>query len=213
MVDQLDNHIGSMSKLVSKPIKSKHVCGMCQKGFTSKENLDKHIDAAHQLPRFKCNKCPRQYTMKQNLGEHIMTKHLDKRYECRIDDKCQEKFTRQDLRNYHEMGHKGQYKYVCKECCQGFYHPQQFKGHMNKHRNLKPYKCGVCDTSFTFPTDLPQHLHIHSEGDTRYDCPQKGCNESFATARYLEQHFRGFHKKVKPTYALHVAKCYGTVPP
>ena len=54
---------------------------------------------------------------------------------------------------------------------------------MNKHQNLEPYKCGVCNTSFTFPTDLPCHLHIHNENDTRYACPQKGYEESFATAR------------------------------
>ena len=49
MVDQLDNCNEMMLKPVSKPMKFKHVCGMCQKRFSTRENLDKHIDAAHQL--------------------------------------------------------------------------------------------------------------------------------------------------------------------
>ena len=67
-------------------------CSQCNKSFSSKQNLEKHLDSVHlKLKPFNCNQCDKSFPSKQNLDRHTDTVHLKiKAFEC---TKCNESFS------------------------------------------------------------------------------------------------------------------------
>ena len=54
-------------------------CGICDKSYASRRNLNLHIGSVHDKKKqFKCNVCDSNFSQKSNLKSHVAQVH-DKR--------------------------------------------------------------------------------------------------------------------------------------
>ena len=73
-------------------IGSKFQCPRCDKLFSHKWNVYKHIKSAHEGVKYACNECDHQVTDQTSLRRHIQAKHGGVKYDC---NKCDYQTTRQ----------------------------------------------------------------------------------------------------------------------
>ncbi len=57
-----------------KPFK----CNMCDVGFVSKEDLNRHIASLHEGWKLQCDYCAKSFTTEGNLKNHIVIVHESK---------------------------------------------------------------------------------------------------------------------------------------
>ena len=50
-------------------------CNRCEKQYSNRGNLDRHIKSAHEGIKFPCNDCGYESTQRSNLMRHIQTVH------------------------------------------------------------------------------------------------------------------------------------------
>merc|ERR1712228_277245 len=69
-----------------------YVCsyGECQKRFTTKYNLDRHIKRHLGIKNHKCSHCNKTFVTKHDLTKHIRTHTGEKPFECKH---CKQRFT------------------------------------------------------------------------------------------------------------------------
>ena len=61
-----------------------HQCDKCEKMFSSKETLKRHINIQHLgLLPFKCDHCEFKTGVKNKLTIHIKSKHTKEPFQCR----------------------------------------------------------------------------------------------------------------------------------
>ena len=65
-----------------------HVCSQCDKQFSTKIILRRHIKSLHK--KYACNQCDRQFTRQDTLTTHIQSKHEGVKYVC---NHCGQQFT------------------------------------------------------------------------------------------------------------------------
>ena len=106
-------------------------CDHCQKKFSQKPALEKHVESVHEGKKeFKCKECEKKFTQSSNMKAHIAAVHEKKKpHTCEI---CDAKFpNRQSLSNHTAHKHSGE----------------------------KPYKCSICDKkSFSLQKGLNRHI-------------------------------------------------------
>lgn len=126
----------SHQKLHSEiPEHTKHVCKLCNKGFSRKSYLKHHNTLLHsQETPYQCTFCPNQFKAKANLRLHLRTHTQERPYSCELCDKS-------------------------------FMYPTDRKRHMLQHTGQKPFKCKECDKGFTRKTLLRKHQTVHQSGD------------------------------------------------
>merc|ERR1712098_487784 len=77
-------------------------CNKCDKYYTDRSNLNKHIKRAHEGMRFPCDDCEYKSTTKQDLERHFQSVHQGMRYPCDI---CDYKATRRTNLYTHKKKH------------------------------------------------------------------------------------------------------------
>ena len=79
-------------------------CNICQKEFTNKDNMKKHVNAVHMIKEFSCNECGKIYSRANTLKGHINVVHKGKCYIFTYEN-CKDSFLRKDDLNLHLLGH------------------------------------------------------------------------------------------------------------
>ena len=72
-----------------KQIKEEHICRKCSKSFTSKTDLETHIEnACDKVKIHTCNLCNMSFGENNSLQKHIKTVHAEtKTFSCTLCDK------------------------------------------------------------------------------------------------------------------------------
>ena len=97
-------------KKVSKTDGIKFPCHQCDKQYTAKSKLTRHIQSVHEGVKYTCNQCGKQYTKQDSLITHIQSVHEGVKYAC---NHCDYQATSQsNLKIHIQSKHEG-VKYAC----------------------------------------------------------------------------------------------------
>jgi len=87
--DYATNNNGNLTKhLAVHGIGDRCKCDQCDKDFSTKNDLQKHIKTHNLCPQI-CNQCGKVYKTMNSLKQHIAQMHSEKRLEC---DQCAKMF-------------------------------------------------------------------------------------------------------------------------
>ena len=92
-------------------------CDKCEKAFSNKEGLTRHIKRDHLGVRYSCDICQKTYTTKDILSTHIKTHNTEYNFIC---DVCSRGFTCAKNLYKHKQSHKAEKKYICSFCGKQF---------------------------------------------------------------------------------------------
>ena len=146
-------------------------CFLCNKIFTSKKDLMKHIRWHRTEKGFACPQCEKYFRTKESIARHINTVH------------------------------KKLKPFSCSICSKSFARKTHLDGHVNTvHGNVKrlsnPYTCVVCQKSLACDRNMARHMRIHRK-ERPYSCPQAQCEKHFYTKDSMEKHVRTVHQKLR----------------
>ena len=98
-------------------------CDICNKLFSNKSSLTRHIKSVHEKIKFKCEICDKELSRKDDLQRHKLSVHSKSiELECVV---CERKFSRKD----HLLAHKN-VCCKCKHCHEQFSSPSELLNHI-----------------------------------------------------------------------------------
>ncbi|KAJ8727135.1 hypothetical protein PYW08_015532 [Mythimna loreyi] len=133
----------------------------CNKAYTSKSHLDRHITSTH-VPHAKdvvysCPQCFKSFANRQNLKRHLNTVHLVVQFTC---DVCKMQFKKKNQLSAHMYQHTGYKAFKCDLCSDTFVSLYLKKRHMRYH---KTYACEECDLVFNHWSKYQKHKKTDHE--------------------------------------------------
>ncbi len=156
-------------------------CQICEKAFSSKTDLSRHISIHTGEISKTCPICKERVNVR-NLEKHIST-HSDRvrQFSCHLCDKSF--FTKGGLKQHVHI-HDENSKKVCPVCnvrC------ARLEPHLKTHFNTsQQIVCNICEQQFSSLSTLKTHLLIHS-GDNYKVCPV--CDGKYADmSKHIKTH-------------------------
>jgi hypothetical protein len=142
-------------------------CNICDRGVTSKESLEKHMNI------HKCqNGCDQIFPTNSILKVHMKG--------------CDQIFSTNSIMKMHMTEiHRTKKRLQKKELKDAEYTRFKLKGKNVLQCTNYPYKCNICDRGVTSKESLEKHMNIHK-------C-QNGCDQIFPTNSILKVHMIEIH--------------------
>ena len=214
------------------------MCQECNNVFRYSRSLKRHITEIHGEGKrqFKCNLCEKQFSRREYLAKHILTHTGEKIYTCPICSttfgppadlrihlqghrKCQPcpkkhqdssnlklhnlirsgaKKHKSDTQNINansntshivqarDLKTETQKNYRCKFCGKWFNDLRDLTIHTSVHTNGKPLKCHYCEKEFSDSKRLGIHIKVHTTDRKRYKC--NFCLKQVSSFRNLVRH-------------------------
>ena len=132
---------------------------VCDKRFSSKYVLNRHIKFNDKSKEFKCDVCFKIFSKKNDLTRHYRTHTGEKPFACKI---CDKKFTLKSSLVQHQATHSEVRPFKCSICPEGRYFKtkHQLRNHMIYHYEPK-FTCSHCDYKTHTSSNLKKHEKTH----------------------------------------------------
>ncbi|CAH1783632.1 unnamed protein product [Owenia fusiformis] len=175
-------------------------CQHCQKMFSQRGNLEKHIRAVHLGARpFECDICGKAFGYKHAMIKHKVCHTNEKPFSC---EECGRSFRRLDTLVQHRQTHLDDKdkKYTCPVCSRKFTQIGGLTQHVSTHTGVKKYKCDLCPRQFGQRRHLRDHSWVHT-GTKPYIC--EICGKTYAQKDRKTLHMKEHEGKV---YNCHICE-------
>ncbi|XP_070208579.1 uncharacterized protein [Littorina saxatilis] len=111
--------------------KKRHTCPCCPKYFISRGDLKAHLKQEKHFKCKKCKECEKRFSYKKTLAKHVKDKHdpeNESSYKCMV---CDKEFGCERYMKEHEKVHEehAYERYKCRKCEKGF----PYRSILNKH--------------------------------------------------------------------------------
>lgn len=168
-------------------------CDYCQKSFSSKSSLGRHMLVHLDLRPHQCPQCPRKFRYQSTLRIHLKRCHPDgvkeaEFYTCHI---CQKAFLMQENLHLHLASHvKAENTYKCIYCDQKFSYKLLLLQHEKIHLVTGRFKCYLCDLTYNCRSRLSHHIKTHTQIKD-YICQY--CGKEFLRLNSIKRHVQVCH--------------------
>lgn len=165
---------------------SRHLkCPHCEKGFSFKYNLTRHIELIHKpsTESFHCSYCGKGFNLKAAMVSHVQQVHFNiYPFQCSIEN-CKMGFSRQkQLVEHMQQSHSDV----------AFQPPQYTRGRYKYGRTEEDlFFCSHCRVSFCYKAKLVEHMHFAHNDAFPYVCTE--CSQGFVEKSYLLHHLKYAH--------------------
>nr|XP_049595128.1 gastrula zinc finger protein XlCGF8.2DB [Syngnathus scovelli] len=162
-------------------------CPHCEKTFTFKCHLTKHMIAYMGLKPFVCSICGNRYTAKHTLLTHTRVHTGEKAFARPI---CEKTYSNNGNLKQHAKPHNIPKQFSCLVCGERFAHEGQLRNHTRIHSGKTVFICSDCGKKFSCKTSLIHHTQTHSieKSEKHFACPF--CGEGFTCRASLNSHLR-----------------------
>lgn len=166
-------------------------CSTCDKSYSSKRSLVRHINAIHRSETGRKTKADFEKTWCELCQRYVRRSfirfHLNR---CHVDETCSQRLMEivKLLRTFDAV----QKFYKCADCDKMYDNYSSFKAH--KYLHAGKFQCGICDKAMSSATALKIHRRVHKifdatknmEGNEKYVLCQK-CR------KYVDKKRLNFH--------------------
>ncbi|XP_063706654.1 zinc finger protein 184-like [Culicoides brevitarsis] len=147
-----------------------HYCSQCDKSFSTKTNLFRHV-ATHDGRRpYVCNVCQKRFSQNSSLKQHHLLHTGEKPYKCSV---CEQSFTQSKSLTFHMRRHTGEKPFRCEICNTMFRQKDGLKRHiLLKHEKKEPreiFSCDICTKVLFSRYSLANHKRKHANKDKSSD--------------------------------------------
>ncbi|XP_076826170.1 uncharacterized protein LOC143473178 [Clavelina lepadiformis] len=173
------------SPTIVKTDKKKHFCcTVCEKSFTKRSNMERHLNTHTGIRLYQCEVCCKSFSLNNTLKNHTKVHSGERLYHCKV---CCKSFKYSSNLKSHMKVHTGECPYECEVCFKSFSRSSHLHTHMKVHTGERPYQCEVCSKSYSCSTSLKRHMIVHT-GERPYHC--KVCDKSFSQNSSLKTHMK-----------------------
>ena len=144
----------SITKTKSASAKLERVCGICNKQFSTKDNLKRHMNKHLDTPKYHCTYCNQYFSSDELLQKHNSEKH-EAQHLC---PSCGQTFKTKNAAKKHAATQhlifldnpEEIFIYTCsfQDCGRRFVQRTRFLDHLNAHTGVKPHACSHCKKKF-----------------------------------------------------------------
>ena len=167
----------------------KHSCPHCEKTWTTRSNLLKHVANAHSGRSLSCAECSFTTSSRDQLKSHNERIHVKTEHICKIES-CGYIARSSANLNLHHLSSHVEKKFYCLVCFERFATLVFLKPHIRQHHD------GLfCDTCYYQPkteTDLIEH-NAAKHGGVFYPCEK--CHRPCRSKLHLQWHIQAAHSK------------------
>ena len=157
-------------------------CEQCDKVFTLKANLDKHMKVHSGEKLYQCDICQKKFSQKCNLDKHKNIHTGERPFKCEY---CDKSFIQNCNLKKHVMTHLGEKPFKCEYCPRAFIQKGNLQKHVLLHFGNKPFHCGVCANGFTQKINLQKHME--KCGNTEDNSYRHAVNEGSELERHIKK--------------------------
>ncbi|GIY16472.1 hypothetical protein CEXT_423011 [Caerostris extrusa] len=133
------------------PVARRYKCNFCDKTYSRRSNLNKHVRTHNGDKPYQCTECDKSYDYPYQLRDHNYKHTGEKPHSCGECGKC---FADKSNLRVHLRSHTGERPFACNKCSKRYFQNVDLKCHMLK-RAEERRKCDSCGTEFS-PEDSPE---------------------------------------------------------
>ena len=152
-----------------------YICHLCEKHYSKKARLTKHIEINHDGRRWKCDECGKDFKRSDIIKVHQRSIHVGTKCMCEL---CGNSYATENLVRLHKKTHcrmapESTRKFDCQDCNYKAKSSNNLRKHFREMHTLKgtKYFCDKCGKQYAHKETLINHIRMfHNAKGKRFQC-------------------------------------------